>query len=154
MQIPSLGTTYKLVWSDAAITLGCPCHTSEYVIPQNASTWSSPNTASLTATNMKKYPTKAKIPWCPISPKLAFFCKTHHMGTLQRKLGILICLKGQYLSSTYNVSLSPKQSPNIKILFKCDMSIGSQSRITVAGDWGFTDTLQGYYVFQATFKNR
>ena len=32
---------------------------------------------------------------------------------------------------TSNVNLLPTQSPNIKILFKCDISIGSQTRITV-----------------------
>ena len=31
---------------------------------------------------------------------------------------------------------------NIKIAFKYDISIGSQTRITVVGKWGFINTLQ------------
>ena len=68
------------------------------------------------------------------------FSLQHHKNL--SKLGILIYLQDQYLSATHNVNLSPTQSPNIKILFKCDMSIRSQTRITAVGDRDFTNTLQ------------
>ena len=45
--------------------------------------------------------------------------RTHQKGTLQPKLGILLYLYDQYLSTTSNPNLSPTQSPNVKILFKC-----------------------------------
>ena len=48
----------------------------------------------------------------------------------------------QYLSATSNVNLSPKQSHNIKMLFKCDIWIGLQIKITVVGNRGFANTLQ------------
>ena len=37
-QLPSLGTAYKLIWSDATATLGFIYHTSEHVPPQNSTT--------------------------------------------------------------------------------------------------------------------
>ena len=46
----------------------------------------------------------------------------------------------QYLSTTSNVNLSSTQSLNIKILFKCDISIRLQTSITAVGDRGFTNT--------------
>ena len=68
------------------------------------------------------------------------FSLQHHKKL--SKLGILIYLQDQYLIATHNVNLSPTQSPNIKILFKCDMSIRSQTRTTAVGDRDFTNTLQ------------
>ena len=39
---------------------------------------------------------------------------------------------------TSNVNLSPTQSPDIKILFKYDISIGSQTRITAGRSRGLS----------------
>ena len=85
---------------------------------------------------------RLKIVDVPIHLSCHFSVRTHHKGTLQPGLGILIYLQDQYLSTTSKINLSPKQSPNIKILFKCDMLIHSRTRITVMGDRGFTDMLR------------
>ena len=42
-------------------------------------------------------------------------------GLLLLKVEILIYMQDQYLSATSNINLSPTQSKNIKILFKCDI---------------------------------
>ena len=87
-------------------------------------------------------PKSLKILNGPIHQSSHFSVRTHLKGTLQPKLGSLIYLQDQYLSTTSNVSLSPTQSPNIKKLFKSDTLIGSGNRITVMGDRAFTNTLQ------------
>ena len=61
------------------------------------------------------------VPWCAIFPKE----HTNHKGTLQLKLGILLYLQDQYLSTTSKVNLSPKQSANLKY---------SSNMITAVGD--------------------
>ena len=66
-----------------------------------------------------------KILDVPIHLSCHFSLRIHHKRTLQLKLGILIYLQDPYLSTTSNVNFSPTQSPNIKILFKYDISIGS-----------------------------
>ena len=87
-------------------------------------------------------PKGLKILDVPIHLVCHFSVRTHHKGTLQPEPGILIYLQGQYLSTTSKVNLSSKQSPNDKILFKCDMSINLRTNITVVGDRSFTNTLQ------------
>ena len=71
---------------------------------------------------------------------MSFFC-INHSGTFFKKLGLLLYLQDQYLSTTSNVNLSPTQSPNIKIMFKRDTSVRSRNRITAVEDMGFTNTL-------------
>ena len=71
-----------------------------------------------------------------------FSIRRHHKCALQTKLRILIYLQDQYLSTTSDVTLSPTQSPNVKVLFKCDMSVESRTRIATVEDRGFTSTLQ------------
>ena len=87
-------------------------------------------------------PQRLKILDVPIRLSCYISVRTHHKCTLQPKLGISIYLRDQYLSTTSNVNLSPTQSPSIKILFKCDISIGSQTRVNAVGDRGFTNTLE------------
>ena len=87
-------------------------------------------------------PKRLKIIDVPVHLSCHFSVWTKHKGTLEPKLEILIYMQDQYLSATSNVSLSPTQSHNIKILFKCDIWIGSQTRITAVGNRGFTNTLQ------------
>ena len=67
---------------------------------------------------------------------------TKHKGTFEPKMEILIYIQDQYLSATSNANLSPTQSHNINIMFKCDRWSGSQTRITAVGNRGFTNTLQ------------
>ena len=55
---------------------------------------------------------------------------TKRKGTLEPKMEILMYMQDQYLSATSSVNLSPAQWHNIKILFKCDIWIGPQTRIT------------------------
>ena len=62
-----------------------------------------------------------KILDVPIHGSRHFSVTTHQKCTLQPKLGILIYMLDQYLSTTSNVNLSPTQSPNVKILFNCDI---------------------------------
>ena len=62
----------------------------------------------------------------PVHLSCHFSVRTHHKGTLQPELGILMYLEHQYLSTTSKVNLSPKQSPNNKILFKHDDCGGRQ----------------------------
>ena len=78
----------------------------------------------------------------PVHLSCHFYVWPKHKSTLDPKLEILIYMQDQYLSATSNVNLSPTQSHNIKILFKCDIWIGSQTRITAVGNRGFTNTLQ------------
>ena len=87
-------------------------------------------------------PKRLKIIDVPIHLSCHFSVWTKHKGTLEPKLEILIYMQDQYLSATSNVNLSPTQSHNIKILFKCDIWIRLQPRITVMGNRGFTNTLQ------------
>ena len=52
------------------------------------------------------------------------FCRNNTpQGYFAAKTRIFIYLQNQYLKSTSNVNVSPAQSPNIKILFKCVLSI-------------------------------
>ena len=85
---------------------------------------------------------RLKIIDVPIQLSCHFSVWTKHKGTLEPKLEILIYMQDQYLSAISSVSLSPTQSHNIKVLFKCDIWIGSQTRITAVGNRGFTNTLQ------------
>ena len=78
----------------------------------------------------------------PIDLSCHFSVRTHHKGTFQPELGILIYLQGQYLSTTSKVNFSRKQSTNVKILFKCVMSIYPRTRAIVVGDRGSTNTLR------------
>ena len=87
-------------------------------------------------------PKRLKIIDVPVHLSCHFSVWTKHKGTLEPKLEILIYMQDQYLSATSNVNLSPTQSHNIKIVFKCDIWIGSQTRITAVGNRGFTNTLQ------------
>ena len=87
-------------------------------------------------------PKRLKIIDVPIQLSCHFSVWTKHKDTLEPKLEILIYMQDQYLSATSNVNLSPTQSHNIKILFKCDIWIRLQPRITVMGNRGFTNTLQ------------
>ena len=87
-------------------------------------------------------PKRLKIIDVPIRLSCHFSVWAKHKGILEPKLEILIYMQNQYLSATSNVSLSPTQSHNIKILFKCDTWIGSQTRIAAVGNRGFTNTLQ------------
>ena len=87
-------------------------------------------------------PKRLKITGFPIQLSCHFSVWTKHKSTLEPKLEILIYMQDQYLSATPNVNLSPTQSRNIKVLFKCDIWIGSQTRITALGNRGFTNTLQ------------
>ena len=75
-------------------------------------------------------PKRLKIIDVPIHLSCHFSVWTKHKGTLEPKLEILIYMQDQYLSATSNVNLSPTQSHNIKMVFKCDIWIGSQIRIT------------------------
>ena len=79
---------------------------------------------------------------CPNSPNLPFFRMNKAQGYFGAEMEILIYKQDQYLSATSNVNLSPAQWHNIKILFKCDICIGSQTRITAVGNRGFINTLQ------------
>ena len=63
-------------------------------------------------------PKGLKILDVPIHLSCHFSVRTHWKSTLQPQLGILIY---QYLRTTSNVNLSPTQSSNIRILFKCDI---------------------------------
>ena len=85
---------------------------------------------------------KLKFIDVPIHPSCRFSVWTKRKGTLEPKLEILVYMQDQYLSATSNVNLSPTQSHNIKIVFKCDIWIGSQTRITAVGKWGLINTLQ------------
>ena len=87
-------------------------------------------------------PKRGKILNVPVYLSCHFSVRTHHKGTLQPKLGILIYLQDQYLNTTSKLNLSSKQSRIVKILLKCDMSIDSWTRITVVGQRGFTNTLR------------
>ena len=87
-------------------------------------------------------PKRLKIIDVPIHLSFHFSVWTKQKGTLEPKLEILIYMQDQYLSATSNVNLSPTQSHNIKIVFKCDIWIGSQTRITAVGKWGLINTLQ------------
>ena len=87
-------------------------------------------------------PKRLKIIDVPVHLSCHFSVWTKHKGTLEPKLEILIYMQDQYLSATSNVNLSPAQSHNIKILFKCDIWIGLQTGITAVGNRGFTNTLQ------------
>ena len=49
-------------------------------------------------------------------------------------------LRGLYLRRTSDVNLSPTQAPNIKIMFKRDSTSRAQTRLSVAGDRGCTNT--------------
>ena len=86
-------------------------------------------------------PNRLKIIDVPFHLSCHFSVWTKHKGTLQPKMEILIYMQDQYLSATSNVNLSPTQSRNIKIWFKCDIWIGSQTSITAVGNRGFTNTL-------------
>ena len=100
-------------------------------------------------------PKGLKILHVPIHLRCHFSVGTYHKGTLQPELGILIYLEDQYLSTISKINPSSKQSPNYKILFKCDMSIDSRTRITVVGDRSFTNMLRiKNSLFQATIKSR
>ena len=87
-------------------------------------------------------PKRLKIIVLPIHLSCHFSVWTKHKSTLERKMQILIYMQDQYQSATSNVNLSPTRSHNIKILFKCDIWIGSQTRIAVVGNRGFTNTLK------------
>ena len=87
-------------------------------------------------------PKRLKIINVPVHLSCHFSVWTKHKGTLEPKLEILIYMQDQYLSATSNVNLSPTQSHNIKILFKCNIWIGLQTGITDVGNRGFTNTLQ------------
>ena len=71
-------------------------------------------------------PKRLKTIDVPIHLSCHFSVWTKHKGTLEPKLEILIYMQDQYLSATSNVNLSLTQSQNIKILFKCDIWIGSK----------------------------
>ena len=60
-----------------------------------------------------------------------------HEGTLEPKLDILIYMQDQYLSAISNINLSLTLLHNIKILFKCNIWIRSQTRITALGKRGY-----------------
>ena len=93
--------------------------------------------------NTPSLPSKRlKFIYIPIHPSCHFSVWTKHKGTLEPKLEILIYMQDQYLSATSNVNLSPTQSHNIKIVFKCDIWIGSQTRISAVRKWGLINTLQ------------
>ena len=79
-------------------------------------------------------PKRLKIIDVPVHLSCHFSVWTKHKGTLEPKLEILIYMQDQYLSATSNVNLSPTQSHNIKMVFKCDIWIGSQIRITAVGN--------------------
>ena len=87
-------------------------------------------------------PKRLKIIDVPFHLSCHFSVWTKCKSTLELKLGILIYMQDQYLIATSNVNLLPTQSHNIKILFKCDIWIGSKTRITAVGNRGFTNTLQ------------
>ena len=87
-------------------------------------------------------PKRLKIIDVPIQLICHFSVWTKHKGTLELKLEILIYMQDQYLNATHNVNLSPTQSHNIKVLFKCDIWIESQTRITAVGVRSFTNMLQ------------
>ena len=52
----------------------------------------------------------------------------------QPKLGILTNLQDQELCATCSINLSPAESTNIKILFKCDISPCARTGISAVGD--------------------
>ena len=87
-------------------------------------------------------PKTLKILNVPIHLSYHFSVRAHRQGTLQLKVGILTNLQVQYLGTNSNISLSPIQSSNIKMLFKCDISSGGHTAVTVVGDRNFTNTLR------------
>ena len=87
-------------------------------------------------------PKRLKIIDVPVHLSFHFHIWTKRKSTLKPKLEILIYMQDQYLSATSNDNLSPTQSHNIKILFKCNIWIRLQTRITAMGNRGFTNTLQ------------
>ena len=87
-------------------------------------------------------PKRLEIIDVPTHLSCHFSVWSKHKGVLEPKLEILIYMQDQYLSATSNVNLSPTQSHNIKIVFKCDIWIGSQTRITAVRKWGLINTLQ------------
>ena len=97
--------------------------------------WRRRNTTSLP-------PKRLKIIDVPIHLSCHFSVWKKHKDTLEPKLEILIYMKDQYLNVTSNVNFSPTHSHNIKIVLECDIWIGSQTRITAVGEWGFINTLQ------------
>ena len=100
-----------------------------------------PPLQSQTCSRPNLSPKRLKVLDVPIHLSCHFSVRTNHWGTLQTKLGILVYFHDQYLS-TSNGNLSSTQSPNIKILFKCDMSIGPRTTITAVGHRDFTNLLQ------------
>ena len=87
-------------------------------------------------------PKRLKIIDVPIHLSCHFSVWTKHKGTLEPELEILIYMQDQYQSASSSVNLSPTQSYNIKTLFKSDIWIVPQTRITAVGNRGFADTLQ------------
>ena len=87
-------------------------------------------------------PKRLKIIDVPIPLSCHFSVWTKHKGTLEPEQEILIYMQDQYLSASSNDNLSPTRSRNIKILFKSDIWIVLQTRITAVGNRGFADTLQ------------
>ena len=77
----------------------------------------------------------------PVYLSCHFSVWTKHKGTLEPKLEILIYMQDQYLSATSSVNLSQTKSHSIKILFKCDIWIGLQTRINTVGNRGFSNTV-------------
>ena len=87
-------------------------------------------------------PNELKILDVPIHLSCHFSVRTHQKGTLQPNLWIFIYSQDEYLSKTSIVNLSATQSPNVKILLKCEMSFESRTRITAVRNRGFTNMLQ------------
>ena len=87
-------------------------------------------------------PKRLKIINVPVHLSCHFSVWTKRNSILEQKLEILIYMQDQYLSVTSNDNLSPTQSRNTKILLKCDIWIGLQTRITAVGNRNFTNMLK------------
>ena len=71
-----------------------------------------------------------------------FSIRTHYSSTFQQKLGFIMNLHDDpYLKTTSNVTFSPTQLPNVKILFKGGSSSRSRTGLSAEGDKGYTNTL-------------
>ena len=88
-------------------------------------------------------PEKLKIIDFLIHVSCHFLVRTKCKDTLEPKQEIFIYMQDQCLSATSNVNLSPTQSNNIKILFKCDIWIESRTRIT---EWEIGASLVHYRI--------
>ena len=83
-----------------------------------------------------------KNPRCPNSSKLPFFRKNTPKGYFAAETGDFNSRPIPKYDLQCQSFTNTGSSPDIKILFKCNFSIGSQTKITAVEDKSFTNMLQ------------